>query len=599
MKTVKQILEQNSYSSDTNSIVSGLSQLAECGLFDEAKLPLIKRGLTKTNINEMTEAEKKSLQYFIESLMTHVLVEQQDHLSKLDPKSKMDYPSEKDMPSVIVLKRKAIRVYPDNQKVALYYSQALDKYVSIPFGSSAKNLGTHLTMNEEKRIPISQLTTTQVSNLSPKGLERAWRKTGTGTDERTELAGKLGATQRSMVQGGNREAIKYAFKHAEHPAVAAGAALGVGIRAAIDKARGVRAMKPSELKGSVPSITPTGKPEAGKEAPWGPLPTQFSQPKQTKTINVSQASSVEPAKQNVPVSQRSGAVAARAMTNRPIAKSFRQKLEEKRHEKLEEGETLDKVKKAATAVGDFVAPGVMNVGRSISKGEIPSLGDVGSAALDVGTAVAGAATGGLAAAGIKGAAGAVRALKAGKSLGQAAKFGKDVASRSGGWKIAKGIGRGAKGLAKGAVGAAALLGGGGGGGSDQGSASGPGSDFRSTGGVYDDFGKHLKSVSVGGPGERSTVERSRSAEQMRAFGGSPGYYNEQTNFNKIRIISENKDMESELVFEDSSVTVNNRIAKKIMNLHESLNKRNKKKVEKMINEDVSSLRKVINFAVRQ
>ena len=85
-----------------------------------------------------------------------------------------------------------------------------------------------------------------------------------------------------------------------------------------------------------------------------------------------------------------------------------------------------------------------------------------------------------------------------------------------------------------------------------------------------------------------------------AYGGLPaGVYTEQTNFNKIRIISENKDMESELVYEDSSVTVNNRIAKKIMNLHESLNKRNKKKVEKMINEDVTSLRKVINFAVRQ
>jgi hypothetical protein len=37
------------------------------------------------------------------------------------------------MPSVLILKRKAIRVYPDNQKVALYYSQALDKYVTIPY----------------------------------------------------------------------------------------------------------------------------------------------------------------------------------------------------------------------------------------------------------------------------------------------------------------------------------------------------------------------------------------------------------------------------------------------------------------------------------
>jgi hypothetical protein len=36
------------------------------------------------------------------------------------------------------LKRKSIRVYPDNQKVGLYYSQYLDRYVAIPFGMSKK-----------------------------------------------------------------------------------------------------------------------------------------------------------------------------------------------------------------------------------------------------------------------------------------------------------------------------------------------------------------------------------------------------------------------------------------------------------------------------
>ena len=68
MKTVKQILEHINYTNDENHIVRGLSQLAESGLLDESKLPLIKRALTKSNINEMTEAEKKSLNYFVESM---------------------------------------------------------------------------------------------------------------------------------------------------------------------------------------------------------------------------------------------------------------------------------------------------------------------------------------------------------------------------------------------------------------------------------------------------------------------------------------------------------------------------------------------------
>lgn len=39
-----------------------------------------------------------------------------------------------DPPFVLVLKRKAIRMYPNRSKVALYYNQKLDKYFSIPYG---------------------------------------------------------------------------------------------------------------------------------------------------------------------------------------------------------------------------------------------------------------------------------------------------------------------------------------------------------------------------------------------------------------------------------------------------------------------------------
>jgi len=39
-----------------------------------------------------------------------------------------------DPPFVLVLKRRAIRMYPDKTKVALYYSKTLDKYFSVPYG---------------------------------------------------------------------------------------------------------------------------------------------------------------------------------------------------------------------------------------------------------------------------------------------------------------------------------------------------------------------------------------------------------------------------------------------------------------------------------
>ena len=37
-------------------------------------------------------------------------------------------------PFVLLLKRKAIRMYPDGTKIALYYNDKLDKYFSLPYG---------------------------------------------------------------------------------------------------------------------------------------------------------------------------------------------------------------------------------------------------------------------------------------------------------------------------------------------------------------------------------------------------------------------------------------------------------------------------------
>jgi hypothetical protein len=38
-----------------------------------------------------------------------------------------------DPPNIIVLKRKAIRIFPDGRKVALYRAEKIDKYISIPY----------------------------------------------------------------------------------------------------------------------------------------------------------------------------------------------------------------------------------------------------------------------------------------------------------------------------------------------------------------------------------------------------------------------------------------------------------------------------------
>ena len=49
-------------------------------------------------------------------------------------KEASNWDMQSDPPAVLVLKRKAIRVFPNEKKVALYHSDVLGKYISVPYG---------------------------------------------------------------------------------------------------------------------------------------------------------------------------------------------------------------------------------------------------------------------------------------------------------------------------------------------------------------------------------------------------------------------------------------------------------------------------------
>ena len=40
-----------------------------------------------------------------------------------------------DPPSVLIMKRKSVRQFPNGQRVALYYVDKIDKYVTVPYES--------------------------------------------------------------------------------------------------------------------------------------------------------------------------------------------------------------------------------------------------------------------------------------------------------------------------------------------------------------------------------------------------------------------------------------------------------------------------------
>jgi len=115
-----------------------------------------------------------------------------DHLAKYDPRDKDKSKALiSKIPPMIILKRKSIRTFPDNQYVGLYYSQQLDKYITVPFGNMtsvglnegisgkeaealvqlAKQKGRKITYGPQKKaadVDVQQNTETQPTTTDTK-----------------------------------------------------------------------------------------------------------------------------------------------------------------------------------------------------------------------------------------------------------------------------------------------------------------------------------------------------------------------------------------------------------------------------------------------
>lgn len=622
MITVKQVLENYDILTEkADNDSKNLVALVHAGLLDESQLPILRRAMSKPAIN-MTEAEKKALHGLVESVSSCIISEKQDHLSKLDTSRSMGYPPEKDIPAVIILKRKAIRVYPDNQKVALYYSQALDRYISIPYGKNSKALD--MTLNEEQLDEISQETATKayverrkrlkdedltdeerrkervklarLSKMMRRNIEtsdgqgkiRTWagptavkraKFTSASPDEQKKMAMGLSAKERAKIPGATTKAVIGALQHggAEGIGAAAGALIGTGTR----KLAGLVMKK---IRGDVPD------PEAKTIKP-GKVKAELQKTPEAKPTETSKAT--PPSTPNTPVSQRSGAVRAKANMNRPMRESFRKYLDEAR----EYGKA-----DAALDAASFL-PGPAGTAASLaSAGMSLSRGDYTGAALDVAGALPG--VGYLA----KGAKVAKVASKAEKSVPEVSKAAERVSTRlrnkeqraaarnerlqnktpeKGKWRRRLGTAANLAGAAAGALG---------GGGSDE-------SLFKDTAKNYDFNLQPTVGSSESGRKVQSAADAAANIQNIRQWNQpSPSQrtqQNESNNLNILKQIVEHNISSHVIHINETPITINNRVAKKVVNVYESLNRQNKKKVEKMLNEDATSFKKIINFAVRQ
>ena len=277
MKKIEQIRENYDFitekeEADTRKLVI----LARAGLFESTKLPMYKRALSK-DAASMTIAERKAIVELSEALMSEIISSQDINLMEgISDRNNMV----SDIPSVIVLKRKAIRQYPGHQQVGLYYSQHLDRYVSIPFGPENKigNPGINEDVDWYKAYDKYRKSNEDDTDINPplkpehlrdpaKVQSYMLRVARRGKiDPRYLSGGKEGSDQAKV-----RDATKkYLNSRGLDPLASASIMLGQRIRGRILNFK-------DKVTGKSSAVSPSVQPSAPTKAqPWGKTPTGTS-----------------------------------------------------------------------------------------------------------------------------------------------------------------------------------------------------------------------------------------------------------------------------------------------------------------------------------
>ncbi len=403
-------------------------------------------------------------------------------------------PSTKDMPQVLVFRRVSYRLYPGSNVVALYYSSALDKYLSIPFG------------------PDGNL------NLSEAAIEEDWQK----------------VNRNDKTDGLSQKAVN-AYRR-ENPG--------------------------SKLQTAVTEKNPTGK-RADRRKNFC---SRMSGMKKRLT-------SAETARD--PDSRIN-----KALRRWNCEESFQIKLAEARMQRNEG------IASAIDKGADFVVP-YYSAGKKLVKG------DLKGAAIDAGLDTAAMAVGGpigkigakvlakvAARKAAKSAAGKV-ATKAGTEVAKDAATTATKTATKGG--IGAALKSGAKklgGLAAGAAGAAAsaLAG------------AGDATAERSTGNL-------LRDKKAGGA--YSSWDKSHGSDTPVDHARYKAAALRENKMADLREMIAEGTQEHTLVINEREVTINTAMAKRILEVYDSVNTKNKRIVEGMLNSDLESFKKLLNFSIKQ
>jgi hypothetical protein len=118
-------------------------------------------------------------------------------------------------PFVLVLRRKAIRMYPEGTRVALYYNERLNRYFSVPY--SSQYLDRAPIQAEETQVdPMLQLqdgmvvhldgTVSEVDEQTVNSIMTVYKSLN--EDNKSKLANMIGESKEQL-----QRAADFSFKH--------------------------------------------------------------------------------------------------------------------------------------------------------------------------------------------------------------------------------------------------------------------------------------------------------------------------------------------------------------------------------------------------
>lgn len=118
--------------------------LVRAGLMDKTKLAKLHRVMEKLTQDQSLSSQERQLVFELVQELTHVVTSNLGVFQKVRQAVKEEVIAEatdsgsvglytQEPPPLVVLRRKAIRMYPHQTKVALYYSDKLDRYFTVPY----------------------------------------------------------------------------------------------------------------------------------------------------------------------------------------------------------------------------------------------------------------------------------------------------------------------------------------------------------------------------------------------------------------------------------------------------------------------------------